>query len=272
MFKDKIRKLRESHDLTQEELAKKVTVSRTAVSKWETGKGYPSLDTLKEISLLFDMTIDELISDTDISDKRHLDRQKRKDSLFGLIVIILIISLAVGWTFFKKTEVMRYTADEAMGYGFAGMSHELQCASRQLVSLKGNGARDRDAFRTLCRDLDMDIFYSVETIASFDYGVCDGYNDYDIFSFYCYFYDVAEVSKHFRTMAPEDIEQVYHSLYTVCTAFNRFDWSLPKTDNYYGTDLTAYDFNKDPRNVRGHLAEMEELAEEESKILEQYLA
>ena len=59
MFKDKIKKLRETHNLTQEELAKKVMVSRTAVSKWETGKGYPSLDTLKEISLLFDISIDE---------------------------------------------------------------------------------------------------------------------------------------------------------------------------------------------------------------------
>lgn len=37
MFKDKIKKLRETHNLTQEELAHKVMVSRTAVSKWETG-------------------------------------------------------------------------------------------------------------------------------------------------------------------------------------------------------------------------------------------
>ncbi len=102
MFKDKIKKLRETHNLTQEELAKKVTVSRTAVSKWETGKGYPSLDTLKEISLLFDISIDELISDTDVGDKRRLDRQKRQESILKVIAVLLIVSLTFGWFFFKK--------------------------------------------------------------------------------------------------------------------------------------------------------------------------
>ena len=102
MFKDKIKKLRETHNLTQEELAKKVTVSRTAVSKWETGKGYPSLDTLKEISLLFDISIDELISDTDVGDKRRLDRQKRQESILKVIAVLLIVSLTFGWFFLQK--------------------------------------------------------------------------------------------------------------------------------------------------------------------------
>ena len=102
MFKDKIKRLRETHNLTQEELAKKVTVSRTAVSKWETGKGYPSLDTLKEISLLFDISIDELISDTDVGDKRRLDQQKQQESILKVIAVLLIVSLTFGWFFSKK--------------------------------------------------------------------------------------------------------------------------------------------------------------------------
>ena len=272
MFKDKIKKLRETHNLTQEELAKKVMVSRTAVSKWETGKGYPSLDTLKEISLLFDISIDELISDTDIGDKRRLDRQKRDESIIRIFLVLLILSMAFGWFFFKKTEVMRYTADEAMLYGFKGISHDLDCASRQLIALRGNGYLEKEDFARLCSDLERDIFYSVEAIASFDYGVCEGYNDYDIFSFYCYFSDLSNVSKSFETMTAEEINQVYHSLYRICTEFNRFDWSLPWTDNYYdGTDLSAYDFNRDPRNVRAHLAKMEKLAEEESESIRPYI-
>ena len=272
MFKDKIKKLRETHNLTQEELAKKVMVSRTAVSKWETGKGYPSLDTLKEISLLFDISIDELISDTDVGDKRRLDRQKRQESILKVIAVLLIVSLTFGWFFFKKTEVMRYTADEAMMYGFKGISHDLDCASRQLITLKGNGYLEKDDFARLCRDLERDMFFSVETIASFDYGVCEGYNDYDIFSLYCYFSDLANVSTSFETMTPAEINQVYHSLYRICTEFNRFDWSLPRTDNYYDrTDLSAYDFNRDPRNVRTHLVERERIAEDESESISQYI-
>ena len=53
-------------------------------------KGYPSLDTLKEISLLFDISIDELISDTDIGDKRRLDRQKRDESIIRIFLVLLM--------------------------------------------------------------------------------------------------------------------------------------------------------------------------------------
>ena len=48
--------------MTQEELAEALFVSRTAVSKWESGRGYPSIDSLKEISGFFSITIDDLLS------------------------------------------------------------------------------------------------------------------------------------------------------------------------------------------------------------------
>ena len=60
-FNEKLQELRKSKGLTQEELAKELFVSRTAVSKWESGRGYPSIDSLKEISRFFSVTIDELI-------------------------------------------------------------------------------------------------------------------------------------------------------------------------------------------------------------------
>ena len=49
-FNEKLKELRSSRGLTQEELAEALFVSRTAVSKWESGRGYPSIDSLKEIS------------------------------------------------------------------------------------------------------------------------------------------------------------------------------------------------------------------------------
>ena len=59
---EKLQELRKSRDLTQEELAELLFVSRTAVSKWETGKGYPSIDSLREISRYFSVSIDDLLS------------------------------------------------------------------------------------------------------------------------------------------------------------------------------------------------------------------
>ncbi len=60
-FHEKLVELRKSKGLTQEELAEALYVSRTAVSKWESGRGYPGIDSLKEISRFFSVTIDELI-------------------------------------------------------------------------------------------------------------------------------------------------------------------------------------------------------------------
>jgi len=61
-FSEKLQTLRKSRGLTQEELAEALFVSRTAVSKWESGRGYPSIDSLKEISRFFAVSIDELLS------------------------------------------------------------------------------------------------------------------------------------------------------------------------------------------------------------------
>ena len=61
-FHEKLQELRKRRGLTQEELAQALYVSRTAVSKWESGRGYPSIDSLKEIAAYFSVTIDELLS------------------------------------------------------------------------------------------------------------------------------------------------------------------------------------------------------------------
>lgn len=61
-FGGKLQEMRKSRGMTQEELAEALFVSRTAVSKWESGRGYPSIDSLKEISAFFDVTIDELLT------------------------------------------------------------------------------------------------------------------------------------------------------------------------------------------------------------------
>ena len=61
-FNEKLIELRKSKGLTQEELAEALYVSRTAVSKWESGRGYPSIDSLKQISAYFSVSIDALLS------------------------------------------------------------------------------------------------------------------------------------------------------------------------------------------------------------------
>ena len=56
-----LKQLREKHDLTQNELAERVMVTRQAVSRWENGETQPSTDTLKLLSREFDVSINTLL-------------------------------------------------------------------------------------------------------------------------------------------------------------------------------------------------------------------
>ena len=94
-FGEKIQKLRNQNKWTQEQLAEKLYVSRTAVSKWESGKGYPNIDSLKDIAKLFNKTIDELLSSEEIIDiakKENTSNIKRANNLiYGLLDIISVL-------------------------------------------------------------------------------------------------------------------------------------------------------------------------------------
>ncbi len=88
---EKLQELRKERHLTQEELAEALFVSRTAVSKWESGRGYPSLDSLKEISRYFSVSIDELIGSEEIISAAKAETKERLDRLSVLICCALDI-------------------------------------------------------------------------------------------------------------------------------------------------------------------------------------
>ncbi len=88
-FNEKLQELRRSRGLTQEELAEALYVSRTAISKWESGRGYPNIDSLKAIAKFFGVTIDQLLSSDEVltiaeEDNRRIEGRLR-DIVFGLI-------------------------------------------------------------------------------------------------------------------------------------------------------------------------------------------
>ena len=58
---EQLKNLREQHNLSREKLAQQMNVSRQAVYKWETNKGYPDMDNLIRLSELYEVTLDELI-------------------------------------------------------------------------------------------------------------------------------------------------------------------------------------------------------------------
>ena len=59
--KDILKKLREDNNLTQDQMAEKVLVTRQAISRWETGETQPNVDTLKILSKAFNVSINTLL-------------------------------------------------------------------------------------------------------------------------------------------------------------------------------------------------------------------
>ena len=88
-FHEKLQELRKTKGITQEELAQSLYVSRTAISKWESGRGYPSIDSLKEISRFFSVTIDELICPEEIMVAAKDDKESSLHKLIALICSLL---------------------------------------------------------------------------------------------------------------------------------------------------------------------------------------
>lgn len=109
---EKIKKLRNDNDITQEELANKIFVTRTAVSKWEQDKGYPSIDSLKLMANLFNVSIDDLLSEAELerisnNSLEELGKEKKLINLKKLfrkkvwipissVLSILAIALIIG--------------------------------------------------------------------------------------------------------------------------------------------------------------------------------
>lgn len=95
---NKIQKLRKKNNLTQEQLAEKLFVSRTAVSKWETGRGTPNIESLKLIANIFNISLDQLLSAdeivviAEIENKENIKRfSSYIDSLINLSALLALL-------------------------------------------------------------------------------------------------------------------------------------------------------------------------------------
>ncbi len=104
-FSEKLLTLRKANNLTQEELAEKLDVSRQSVSKWESGQATPELEKIIAISAVFDVTTDYLLKSSEIDDlsvktemlekqqQMMLVREQRQKQIFGCIMYALVVYL-----------------------------------------------------------------------------------------------------------------------------------------------------------------------------------
>jgi AbrB family looped-hinge helix DNA binding protein len=88
MFKDNLIELRKYHDLSQEELADKIGVSRQTLSKYETGESLPDIEKCKLIADVFGVTIDDLLNyDKKSGENMGLGVPPKGKHIFGLVTV-----------------------------------------------------------------------------------------------------------------------------------------------------------------------------------------
>ena len=91
-FKTELQRLRLNKEFTQEQLAEKLFVSRVTVSKWESGRGYPNIESLKLIVKVFSIPIDDLLSSDELITIAENQTQENSRNLrtlvFGIIDIM----------------------------------------------------------------------------------------------------------------------------------------------------------------------------------------
>ena len=88
MFKDNLIELRKYHDLSQEELADKIGVSRQTLSKYETGESLPDIEKCKLIADVFGVTIDDLLNyDKKSGENLRLGVPPKGKHIFGMVKV-----------------------------------------------------------------------------------------------------------------------------------------------------------------------------------------
>ena len=88
MFKDNLVELRKIHDLSQEELADKIGVSRQTLSKYETGESLPDIEKCKLLADVFGVSIDDLLNyDSKSNDSMGLAVPPKGKHIFGIVKV-----------------------------------------------------------------------------------------------------------------------------------------------------------------------------------------
>lgn len=97
---EKIYNLRKKKNMSQEELASVLNVSRQTISKWETGESNPDIDKIVPLCNFFEISTDEFLKDRDIVYEKNLTKEKKKNKaltfslcliIFGVMMILVIL-------------------------------------------------------------------------------------------------------------------------------------------------------------------------------------
>ena len=119
MFKDNLVYLRKLNNMTQEELAEKINVSRQSIAKWESGETVPDLEKCKLLSEIFGVSLDDL-ANYEAENNMGMNVPPKGKHLFGIVKVgekgQIVIPAKARKTFdIKVGDSLVVLGDEAQG-------------------------------------------------------------------------------------------------------------------------------------------------------------
>ncbi|MCH5282000.1 MAG: helix-turn-helix domain-containing protein [Lachnospiraceae bacterium] len=132
MFKDNLIQLRKYKQLTQEDLAEKVGVTRQAIAKWEAGETMPDLERCRKLAEIFEVSLDDLANYEPIEDG-GLGVPPKGKHIFGVVTVgdkgqIVIPAKARKLFSIKAGDQLVVLGDESQGIALLKSDSFLQFA------------------------------------------------------------------------------------------------------------------------------------------------
>lgn len=130
-FAEKLIALRKGRELTQEQLAEQLNVSRQSVSKWESGQVIPEVEKLLELSKAFDVSIDYLLKPSELDElsvktqileqqqEKLLIREQKRTCILKSIMYTVIIYLMLLAVYFVEHSLV-FTVESELVWGLLG--------------------------------------------------------------------------------------------------------------------------------------------------------
>ena len=115
-FGQQIKKVRNDHGLTQEEMANKLNVSRQTISSWENNRNLPDLELVVQIAEKFNLSVDELLTGENLKDKlvkdgREVTKQRLNRNIYLIGAGLMVVGLVL---FLIKTNSVEYIDENGL--------------------------------------------------------------------------------------------------------------------------------------------------------------
>ncbi|MCF6515592.1 helix-turn-helix domain-containing protein [Lactobacillus sp. S2-2] len=125
---EQLKNKREEKGLSQNELANRLHLTRQTISRWETGKTVPNLDTLVQLSDELNISLDQLLRDDDLETVTHISRDVKKKKWYKIILLLIIIIALIFWVMMGVFSWGRYAQNDMVNRANPFMKYQYDYA------------------------------------------------------------------------------------------------------------------------------------------------